>query len=107
MTRARPTCCGCRDRTGERRLRHHANRSAPSRRRDRRGGSHERPSAMVMPIYDDNPFTQPIKPVVTWCLIALNLLVFLYEAGATQLALERIIDIFSLTPAALIGDMPA
>jgi membrane associated rhomboid family serine protease len=62
---------------------------------------------MVMPLYDDNPFTQPIKPVVTWCLIALNLGVFFYEMGANQLTLERIIDIFSLTPAALIGDMPA
>ena len=27
---------------------------------------------MVVPIYDDNPFTQPVKPVVTWCLIAAN-----------------------------------
>ena len=62
---------------------------------------------MVMPIYDDNPFTQPIKPVVTWCLIAINLGVFLYETGATQLALERMIDTFSLTPAALVGDMRA
>ena len=64
------------------------------------------PSAMVMPIYDDNPFTQPIKPLVSWCLIALNLGVFFYEAGASQLALERMIDTFSLTPAALVGDMP-
>jgi len=62
---------------------------------------------MVMPLYDDNPFTQPIKPVVTWCLIAINLGIFLYETGATQLALERMIDIFSLTPAALVGDMSA
>jgi membrane associated rhomboid family serine protease len=62
---------------------------------------------MVMPLYDDNPFTQPIKPLVTWCLIALNLGVFFYEAGASQLALERMIDTFSLTPAALVGDMPA
>ena len=62
---------------------------------------------MVMPLYDDNPFTQPIKPVVTWCLIALNLGIFFYETGATQLALERMIDTFSLTPAAFSGDMPA
>jgi len=60
-----------------------------------------------MPLYDDNPFTQPIKPLVTWCLIALNLGIFFYEAGASQLALERTIDTFSLTPAALVGDMPA
>ncbi len=62
---------------------------------------------MVVPIYDDNPFTQPLKPVVTWCLIAANLAVFFYEAGASQLALDRLIDTFSLTPAAFIGDMNA
>jgi membrane associated rhomboid family serine protease len=60
---------------------------------------------MVMPIYDDNPFTQPIKPLVTWCLIAANLGVFFYEAGANQLALDRMIDTYSLTPAALTGDI--
>jgi rhomboid family protein len=62
---------------------------------------------MVMPIYDDNPFTQAVKPIVTWCLIAANLGVFFYEMGASQLALERVIDAFSLTPAALLGDIPA
>jgi membrane associated rhomboid family serine protease len=62
---------------------------------------------MVMPLYDDNPFTADVKPLVTWCLIAMNLGVFFYEAGATQLALERMIDTFSLTPAAFVGDMPA
>jgi membrane associated rhomboid family serine protease len=62
---------------------------------------------MVVPLYDDNPFTAPVKPLVTWCLIALNLGIFFYEVGASQLALERVIDTFSLTPAALVGDMSA
>jgi membrane associated rhomboid family serine protease len=62
---------------------------------------------MVVPIYDDNPFAAPVKPVVTWCLIAINLAIFLYEAGASQLALDRMIDTFSLTPAALTGDISA
>jgi membrane associated rhomboid family serine protease len=62
---------------------------------------------MVMPLYDDNPFTAAVKPLVTWCLIALNLGIFFYEVGASQLALERMIDTFSVTPAALMGDMPA
>jgi membrane associated rhomboid family serine protease len=62
---------------------------------------------VVVPIYDDNPFTQPVKPVVTWGLIAANVLVFLYEAAATQSGLDRMIDTFSLTPAALTGDMAA
>jgi membrane associated rhomboid family serine protease len=62
---------------------------------------------MVVPIYDDNPFAAPVKPVVTWCLIAANLAVFFYEAGASQLALDRMIDTFSLTPAAFTGNMEA
>jgi membrane associated rhomboid family serine protease len=60
-----------------------------------------------MPLYDDNPFTPSVKPIVTWCLVALNLGVHLYETGASQLAYERVIDTFSLTPAALIGEIPA
>jgi len=47
---------------------------------------------MVVPLYDDNPFAAPVKPVVTWCLIAANLAVFFYEVGASQLALDRMID---------------
>ncbi len=63
---------------------------------------------MVMtPLYDDNPVTQPVKPIVTWCLIAANMAVFLYEAGAPQAGLDRMIDTFSLTPAALRGDISA
>ena len=62
---------------------------------------------MVVPIYDDNPFTQPVKPIVTWCLIAANMAVFFYEAGAPQAGLDRMIDTFSLTPAALRGDISA
>lgn len=62
---------------------------------------------MVVPLYDDNPFAAPVKPVVTWCLIAVNLAVFFYEAGASQLALDQMIDTFSLTPAAFTGHMAA
>src|SRR5207302_3477010 len=40
------------------------------------------------------------------CLIAANFAVFLYEAGAGQFALDRIIYTYSLTPAALAGDLP-
>jgi membrane associated rhomboid family serine protease len=62
---------------------------------------------VVVPIYDDNPFTQPVKPVVTWGLIAANMAVFLFEAMAPQAGLDRIIDTFSLTPAALRGHISA
>src|SRR5690242_16988443 len=61
---------------------------------------------MVVPLYDENPFTQPVKPLVTWSLIAANLAVFFYEVGATQVGFDRLIDTYSLTPAALSGDMP-
>jgi membrane associated rhomboid family serine protease len=60
---------------------------------------------VLTPIYDDNPFTQPVKPIVSWCLIAMNVAVFLYEAVAPQAGLARLIDTFGLTPAALHGDI--
>src|SRR5438270_5401080 len=59
---------------------------------------------MVIPIYDDNPFTQPVKPVVTWLLIAANFAIFFYEVEASQEGLERLINAFSLTPALLSGN---
>jgi membrane associated rhomboid family serine protease len=62
---------------------------------------------MVVPIYDDNPFGPPVKPVVTWCLIAANLAIFFYEIAASQLALDRMFDTFSLTPAAFTGEIEA
>jgi membrane associated rhomboid family serine protease len=62
---------------------------------------------MVVPIYDDNPFAPPVKPVVTWCLIAANLAIYFYEIAASQLALDRMLDTFSLTPAAFTGDIAA
>ena len=34
---------------------------------------------MVMPIYDDNPFKLPHRPVVTWALIGVNIVVFFLE----------------------------
>src|SRR4051794_40004320 len=40
-------------------------------------------------------------------LIAANLAVYFYEAGAPQAGLDRMIDTFSLTPAALRGDIGA
>jgi len=44
---------------------------------------------MVVPIYDDNPFVQPVKPVVTWCLIAANLaLAAIFLPRARRLAAQ-------------------
>jgi membrane associated rhomboid family serine protease len=58
---------------------------------------------MVMPIYDDNPFRLPHRPIVTWSLIGLNLLMFLIEipsAGDSYAVISR----YGVTPAAFIGD---
>ena len=63
---------------------------------------------MVVPIYDDNPFAQAVKPVVTWCLIVGQSRDFRsMRSRATPLALERLIETFSLIPAALFGYMPS
>jgi membrane associated rhomboid family serine protease len=61
---------------------------------------------MVFPLYDDNPFTNPTMPVVTWSLIAINVLVFLLQAGAPDATAEWMTVSFGFTPAALVHDAP-
>ena len=57
---------------------------------------------MVMPIYDDNPFRLPHRPIVTWLLIVANIGMFLLEwAVGPGTAAEAL----GLTPAALSGLM--
>jgi membrane associated rhomboid family serine protease len=58
---------------------------------------------MVLPLYDDNPFTLPVRPVVTWVLILANVLVFLVELGASDAEAQAIANAFGVTPAALMG----
>ena len=58
---------------------------------------------MVIPIYDNDPLDRNPYAFVTWTLIAINILVFLVQLGAsadTELAMVR--D-FALIPAALTG----
>src|SRR5262245_2515567 len=62
---------------------------------------------MVMPIYDDNPFKDPVKPYVTWLLIAANLVIFFYEVSKSELGLESLLESVSLIPAALFGEIKA
>ena len=59
---------------------------------------------MVMPLYDDNPFKLPHRPIVTWALIALNFVIFFAEVGATD-GPEAVLGIYGLTPGALIGEI--
>ena len=55
---------------------------------------------MVLPIYDDNPFRLPHRPVMTWSLIGLNFVVFLAEFGGS----DEIVSHFAVIPAAFVGD---
>src|SRR3954452_4539764 len=39
---------------------------------------------MVFPLYDDNPFERAKMPWVTWTLIGINLVLFLWTSGAVS-----------------------
>jgi membrane associated rhomboid family serine protease len=56
---------------------------------------------MVMPLWDENPFNKPVKPWVTWGLIAINIVVFLIEVGVGDEGLAPMIKQFAVTPIAL------
>jgi membrane associated rhomboid family serine protease len=58
---------------------------------------------MVLPLYDDNPFKLPVKPVVTWLLILANVLVFLTELGVSDSEAQAIANAFGVNPTALLG----
>jgi len=68
---------------------------------------------MVMPLWDDNPFTKPVKPWVTWGIIALNIVVFMVQIGSGTDGEEAIIRAYALIPATLahqhtlVGIIPA
>jgi membrane associated rhomboid family serine protease len=59
--------------------------------------------AKVFPLYDDNPFKLPVKPVVTWSLIAANIVAFIIEVAGTDDSMQAIVDNFGVTPAVLVG----
>jgi membrane associated rhomboid family serine protease len=61
----------------------------------------------VFPLYDDNPFRLPVKPIVTWGLILANFLVFAVELTGGKAGMEAFGNAFGLTPVALLGDSPA
>ena len=58
---------------------------------------------MVLPLYDDNPFKLPVRPIVTWLLILANVLVFMVEVGGSDVEELAITNAFGVTPAALLG----
>jgi rhomboid family protein len=59
---------------------------------------------MVMPLYDDNPFKLPKRPIMTWGLIAVNLVIFFFEVGAST-GPETVVRTYGLTPGALMGEI--
>jgi membrane associated rhomboid family serine protease len=57
---------------------------------------------MVMPLYDDNPFKLKQRPVMTWTLIAANVVVFFLEFGSESPPV--FVSHFAIVPAAVIGE---
>jgi membrane associated rhomboid family serine protease len=58
---------------------------------------------MVMPLYDDNPFKLPHRPVMTWSLIGANIFFFMLEMGGVN-GPQEAVNHYGLTPAALFGE---
>src|SRR5690349_2306272 len=58
---------------------------------------------MVVPIYDENPLKLPHRPIITWGLIVLNILIFLAESGIVPVP-DGILTQLALTPVAFVGN---
>ena len=54
-----------------------------------------------MPLWDENPFTKPVKPWMTWGLIALNVVVFMIEIGVSADGSEAFVKRYAVTPVAI------
>src|SRR5262245_35078864 len=62
---------------------------------------------MVFPLYDDNPLKRARVPYVTWGLIVLNVVIFLFETGASEDAVKALLASYAATPAAITHQTPA
>jgi membrane associated rhomboid family serine protease len=62
---------------------------------------------MVLPLYDDNPFKLPVRPIVTWLLILTNILVFVVEISGGDNDAQILAGAFGVTPTLLLGGSPA
>src|SRR6266478_6697409 len=62
---------------------------------------------MTVLINYHKPIVQPVNATATGCMMSTTLAIFFYETGARELAFDRLIDTFSLTPAAFIGEVGA
>lgn len=59
----------------------------------------------MVPLKDENPTT--ITPYVTYGLIAVNILIFLYELSLNQPQLDRFMHLAAVVPCELSGSCPA
>jgi len=58
---------------------------------------------MVVPLYDDNPLRLPHRPIVTWGLIAFNILIFLAEIGVVPVP-DGMFAQLGVTPVTFVGN---
>jgi membrane associated rhomboid family serine protease len=54
---------------------------------------------MVIPIYDEDPLARDTRPYVTYGIIVVNVLVFLFQAGANDAIQGAILQNFAVFPA--------
>ena len=58
---------------------------------------------MVVPIYDENPWRLARRPIITWGLIVLNILIYLAESGVVPVP-DGMLTRLALTPATFLGN---
>jgi rhomboid family protein len=58
---------------------------------------------MVVPIYDENPWRLPHRPIVTWGLIVINIVIFLAESGTVPVP-DGMLTRLALMPTAFLGN---
>jgi membrane associated rhomboid family serine protease len=59
---------------------------------------------MVMPLWDDNPFRQPVTPWATWGLIGVNVVAFAVLAAGGGGVQAGIANTFGVIPASLVSN---
>jgi membrane associated rhomboid family serine protease len=60
---------------------------------------------MVIPLYDDDPLSREAPPYVTYAIMAINIVVFLFQLGASEDVQVAMLRNFAVFPAAVAGDL--
>jgi len=58
---------------------------------------------MVVPIYDENPWRLPHRPIITWGLIVLNIVIYLAESGVVPVP-DGMLTRLALMPVTFLGN---